>query len=92
MRFHRRSFKEPSLTVFSFLQARIMLYRPSLGLIVARSQPSSSCRAMLNSTLLYAATACITSSQELIVLCRRQTYGLPESQMRTPWWMNLLCE
>ena len=47
---------------------------------------------MLNSTLLYAATACITSSQDMIRICRRQAYGLPDSQMLTPWWMNILCE
>ncbi|KAH7379128.1 fungal-specific transcription factor domain-containing protein [Phaeosphaeria sp. MPI-PUGE-AT-0046c] len=73
-----------------FLQARIMLYRPSLGLIVARNASASSSKTMLNSSLVYAATSCIASSQEMIGLCQRQTQGLPESQMLTPWWMNLL--
>jgi hypothetical protein len=68
-----------------------MLYRPGLGLIVARNQPAPTTQAMLDSTLLYAATACITTSQDMIRLCRRQAYGLPESQMLTPWWMNVLC-
>jgi len=84
--------RDTGLITDSFLQARIMLYRPGLGLIVARKQPAQSAQAMLDSTLLYAATACITTSQDMIHLCRRQAYGLSESQMLTPWWMNVLCK
>jgi hypothetical protein len=81
------------LTASSFLQVQIMLYRPGLAAMTMSSQSTRvNSRSFMKSAFLHSASACVSCGQEMISLCKRQMYGSPDSEMLTPWWMNILCK